>query len=303
MDIQTKLASLSAFGVDFDEEKIKPFMSVALTEVGERIEGKIYKLENAIKTLLSREGKYGAFENFYGATSQLPSIADLTDLDNPIEWIRKNREERYQRCFDVAHFYANGGAWNYIIGDIVRPLDEDLPLVIELVPRIIDLHPSQIQAADFPAGSLPTLIKITDALRIAIFKLSAQLPNDVTPDGVGDEPGDISDWANAAKEKLSANLKVLLEKPTTDERLVAGRTTEVAILVIVGAYRLYAMIKPVIETIVYFMEREAEEQRKQVEARKREYEREFGPMPSEIPHASDHVDSYEHNKDILSRTV
>lgn len=303
MDIQTKLQRLSALGLKLDIEKTKPFTSVALTPAGENIENKLYKLEDAIKKLLDREGKFGAFDNFYGATPSLPDILELIDIENPIAWIAKNRVDRYRKCFDVAHFYANGGAWTYIIGDIIRPLDDDLPLIIDLVPRVIDAHPNTLQAEEFPSSCLPTAKKIIESLQRELARLSLELPKDLAPITESADPKVISEWASAAKGQMTSDFKKLLEAPVAADSTAAMRTIKIAIAVIVTAYELYGKIKPIIDAIVYVLEKQAEEQRKQIEARKREYEREFGPMPSEIPHASDHIDAYEHNKDILSRTV
>ncbi|MEN8640500.1 hypothetical protein [Pseudomonas sichuanensis] len=292
----------SEFGIHLSEDEIRPFMSFEITPNGERIWQRISRLESAVKSVLEREGKYGAYENFYGISDLLTDF-DIDELSSPSLAWRRSLIRTYKKCFDVVHYYGAGGAWVFLLGDVMRPIDDPQPLIVDLIPSVIDIHPAQISSSYLDSLSQSVLTDVSNLLKSAISELSAKLPDgiDIPPNTSSAE--DIKAWYESSRIKLQEKLNELTLTPNTPERAMRAQAITVALKVIIEATTYYGLVKPIFDIALERLAAKAEADKRAIEARRQEYEKELGPFPHEIPHGSDYIDAFEHNQDVISHTA
>ncbi|MBN3761127.1 hypothetical protein [Burkholderia sp. Ac-20365] len=294
----------AAYGVALSEKDLAPFMSVALTEHGMALEQKVHRLESAIKRVLDREGKYGAFDSFRGVGNDSFDFGEiLAGLENPMLSWRSSLTNAYKRCFDVVHFYGSSGAWIYLLGEVSRPLDSRLPLLIDAAPGIIDFHPTSFPVDQLANVDRAILIEIVDAIERTKNEQIAKLPPEIDPFPAVISPGAVTAWGDAARVKMTSIYQSALALPPTPERMQLLQAANVVITVGLGAITWYGVVKPIFDHALEILQERRDAERRTIEARRREYERELGPMQHEIPHSSDHIDSYERNHEVIEHMV
>jgi hypothetical protein len=246
-------------------------MSVELSEKGKQLEYRVSRLEKAIKNTLDREGRYGAYENFYGVMSFHLDDFSLDEL-HPLQYWRNSLAQSYKKCFDVVHCYGAGGAWVYLLGDVLRPLDDPRPLIIDVLPGAIDIHPGQVSSGQIEALNPSILTDVSNLLSGAILEFSGKLPNGIEPMPNTTSADEIKAWGEASKSKLQSQLNELKSLPDTPGRRLTTEAIIVALGVIVSASSYYGLVKPIFDNALEILaareEARAEAERRTIENRR-----------------------------------
>ena len=307
---------LRTLGISLSEEWLLPRKSMAITGEGVRLEQRVKRLQELTQGLLEKDGKPEVYDNFKfvsksGLTIPPPWIEMISEIREGDGW-RRGLERTYTTCFELTHYHGLNGGWLILLCDLVRPIGDARPLIIDLLPNVLESHPeipNFVGIAEL--GNLQYLADTRDIFKEAAQYLKATFPLELgsTLPGERSLPA-IKKWQSdemiAVLKKRFANAQDPLGDSSATRN--AAALVVATVVAVFGAYtaaeyffdKAYDSAKAKIEAQQAAEKKAAEEREAE---QKREWRESFGSDMRMIEGSSNHVDHFDRNRDTISRTA
>lgn len=233
-------------------------------------------IDKALVGVLRIENRESSYTNY--SRDDDPDLPDDPDsLSDKTAAFRYALKRLYRRQFEVSLNEQKNGCWPLIIYDLLDPIDGKRNLLINQIPQAVTGHASTDFLNNLASQDLRTIKQTLLATQADLaHRLEIALRQSGSP-----HIADVSIMG-----KIQATIKVLR-----------------VIIEVIGG------IEAVNDAVLFAKEQWEKFEREQKEAERREQERKakqewekFHREPREIPHSSDHVDRFERNRDVISRT-
>lgn len=276
--------------VDWAQERT----TFLISDAGRALERRVERLKEVTRALLKKDGKPFVFNHYGGGLSDM-----LEEIQHPLSRWREWVERDYKKCFDLTHIHGLDGGWLILLCDLARPLSDERPLLVDLLPETVELHPNIAELKPLSKlGDTNYLLEVKGLFGEAAAYIKTSFPYAFSMKVDRSSLYSIKDWE---RTQLNEHFRNAFEDspPTLSRIHTSNRNAAlVAIEIAITIYSVYTAAE-------YFMDKVYKIAQEKIEAEKRreqvakEWKETFGKEQAAIEGASDHVDLFDRNKEVI----